>query len=174
MRLGSLFLLLLILAGMSVAQDANQETNFFAGPQYLITSNSPMFLRSIATPTLSLSMPLPAPSFPVPEAVPEPPSPFAGPPPQPDLTRIFWGKPVTGAPETNENLGEIEISSATLSITLPPSLFETGAIGMTTAQSLRERGVGAPLGDTASFWKTHKTHAPRVYTNADLQRLHSS
>ena len=87
------------------------------------------------------------------------------------VTRV---ETVTGAPETNENLGEIEISSATLSITLPPSLFETGVIGITTAQSLRERGVGAPLGDTASFWKTHKTHAPRVYTNADLQRLHSS
>ena len=90
MRLRSLFLLLLILTGMSVAQDANQETNFSAGPQYLITSNSPMFLRSIATPTLSLSTPVPAPSFPVAEAVPEPPSPFAGPPPQRDLTSIFW------------------------------------------------------------------------------------
>jgi len=24
------------------------------------------------------------------------------------------------------------------------------------------------------FWRTHKSHAPRVYTNADVERLHGS
>jgi hypothetical protein len=28
------------------------------------------------------------------------------------------------------------------------------------------------LGESASFWKSHKLHASRVYTNADVERLH--
>jgi hypothetical protein len=41
---------LFALVGFSFAQD----TNFSAGPQYLVTTASPMLLRSIATPSLSL------------------------------------------------------------------------------------------------------------------------
>ncbi len=41
---------LLVLVGFSFAQ----ETNFSAGPQYLVTTGSPMLLRPIATPSLSL------------------------------------------------------------------------------------------------------------------------
>ncbi|MGC2473400.1 MAG: hypothetical protein WA485_03635 [Candidatus Sulfotelmatobacter sp.] len=52
-----LSLLVVSLAGLSFAQD----TNFPAGPQYLVTSGSPMFLQSIATPSLSLSAPMPDP-----------------------------------------------------------------------------------------------------------------
>jgi len=50
MRLGSFFFLLFALAGVSAAQD----TNFPVGPQYLITTDSTLFLRPIATPSLSL------------------------------------------------------------------------------------------------------------------------
>lgn len=50
MRL-SLVLFFLSLTGFSLAQD----TNFPQGPQYLIVTGSPMFMRSIATPTLSFS-----------------------------------------------------------------------------------------------------------------------
>lgn len=52
-----LSLLVVSLAGLSFAQ----ETNFPAGPQYLVTSGSPMLLQSIATPSLSLSAPMPDP-----------------------------------------------------------------------------------------------------------------
>jgi hypothetical protein len=52
---------------------------------------------------------------------------------------------------------------------LPASITDTGVTGTTTALWLRERGYGVPLGDTASYWKTHKPHAPRVFTNADVQ-----
>jgi hypothetical protein len=46
------FLVLVVLAGVSFAQD----TNFSEGPQYLITGGgSPMFFRSLATPSLSFS-----------------------------------------------------------------------------------------------------------------------
>src|SRR5579864_2448594 len=48
--------LLPMLAGSSVAQ----ETNFPVGPQYLITSGSPLFLQPIATPSLLFGSGLPA------------------------------------------------------------------------------------------------------------------
>ena len=46
--------LLFALMGIGAAQD----TNFPAGPQYLITFDSPMFARPLATPSLSLNAPL--------------------------------------------------------------------------------------------------------------------
>ncbi|HTS08896.1 MAG TPA: hypothetical protein VMP68_25220 [Candidatus Eisenbacteria bacterium] len=48
MRLRFCFLFI-VLAGISFAQD----TNFSAGPQYLINTGSPLLLQSIATPSLS-------------------------------------------------------------------------------------------------------------------------
>jgi hypothetical protein len=50
MRLRFCFLVV-VLAGMSFAQD----TNFSAGPQYLINNASPLLLQSIATPSMSFS-----------------------------------------------------------------------------------------------------------------------
>ena len=181
MRLASLLCLLLALTGISAAQD----TNFSIGPQYLITSDSPMFLHSIATPTLSLSAPTPGLSAPASEAPAEPPSVSSAPPFQPDLARIYWrGPEVTenvsemGAKNANENVSqnpsEIEIASAPLPGALPASILDTGVTGMTDAQSLRQRGYGVSVGETASFWKAHKPHASRHYTNADVQRLHQS
>ncbi len=184
MRLASLFctvlvLTVLVLTGVSAAQD----TNFSVGPQYLVTGSSAMFLRPIATPSLSLSAPLsPVPTT---EALPEPSSPFAGAPPQPDLTRIFWGEPASAEKSSEpvtenvtenatENENVIELTSAQPSQPLPASFVDPGVTSMTNAQSLRMWGFGVPLGETAAFWKTHKPHAPRVYTNADVQRLHPS
>jgi hypothetical protein len=165
MRLATLFCLLLVLSGIGAAQD----TNFPVGPQYLITSNSPMFLRPIATPTLSLSTP-PASAgeaAPTSQSVPEA---STVPSSQPDLANIYWGGNVSG--KTSEG-GEIELSS-TEPASVPTSILDTGVTRMTDAESLRQRGYGVPLGDTASFWKTHKPHASRSYTNADVARLHQS
>jgi hypothetical protein len=50
MRMFTLFSWLVVLAGCMAAQDSN----FPVGPQYLITSGSPLFLRPITTPSLSL------------------------------------------------------------------------------------------------------------------------
>lgn len=50
MHLRNVVFLLLILSVVSFAQD----TNFSTGPQYLITSNSPMLLHPISTPSLAL------------------------------------------------------------------------------------------------------------------------
>ena len=171
MRLASLLCLLLALVGISAAQG----TNFPTGPQYLITSDSPLFLRSIATPTLSLSAPLASINGPATETSvsPETSSTSAGLPAQPDLARIYWGGP-TVTENVSGTVSEIELTSAQPPSALPASILDVGVTGMTSAQSLRERGYGVPLGDTAAFWKAHKRRAARVYTNADVQRLHSS
>src|SRR5436305_14060801 len=55
MRATGLLLLLTAFVGICVAQD----TNFPVGPQYLITTNSTLFLRPIGTPSLSFE-PMPA------------------------------------------------------------------------------------------------------------------
>ena len=173
MRLATLFCSLFLLAGISAAQD----TNFAVGPQYLVTSSSPLFLRPIATPTLSLSAPLASLNTAATEVSSESSAASAGLPTQPDLTRIYWGAPEPTAnvsENVTENASEIEITSAQPTSSLPASILDTGVTGMTTVQSLRQRGYGVPLGDTAAFWKTHKSHALRVYTNADVQRLHQS
>jgi hypothetical protein len=164
MRLATLLCLLLALTGISAAQD----TNFSIGPQYLMTSVAPLFAQPIATPSLSLEAPLPSiPSLPQigPTVENEP---FIANPElrrQADLFPIYYGSPATSV---------VEITSAEPSRELPASILDAGVTGMTTVQSLRQRGYGVPLGDTAAFWKTHKPHATRVYTNADVQRLHPS
>ncbi|MFZ0860350.1 MAG: hypothetical protein WB781_15065 [Candidatus Sulfotelmatobacter sp.] len=164
MRLGSLFCLLFLLVGITAAQD----TNFPVGPQYLVTFGSPMFARPIATPTLWLDVPLP----PIP-SLPEV-GPVIGNQPyienpelqhEVDLFPIYYGYPMPSV---------VELTSAEPPRELPASIVDVGVAGITNAQTLREQGYGVPLGDTASFWKAHKPHAPRVYTNADVERLHGS
>jgi hypothetical protein len=171
MRLACLLSLCVSLTGITAAQNAlsGQDTNFSAGPQYLITSDfSPLFARPIATPSISLGAPLPEiASLPVigPVIENQPIAPSSESPRQPDLFPIYYGPPVTNV---------VEITSAELPPSLPASIVDTGVTGIADAQSLRERGYGVPLGDTAAFWKAHKPHASRVYTNADVQRLRPS
>ena len=161
MRLASFCFFLFVLAGISAAQDMN----FAVGPHYLMTSGSPMFARPIATPTLSLDAPLP----PIP-SLPEvgPPvtdQPFVPNPeiPGPDLLPIYYGYAMSSV---------VELSSTEAASEVPQSIIDAGVVGMTNVQALRERGYGATLGESASFWKSHKLHASRLYTNADIERLH--
>jgi len=86
MRL-SLVLFFLSLAGFSFAQD----TTFSQGPQYLIVTGSPMFLRPIATPTLSFSSPISDPY----NGTELSPSHIASPTPRAANTfegEVFWGE----------------------------------------------------------------------------------
>lgn len=164
MRLLGLSCLLVGLVGICVAQDMS----FPVGPHYLMTTGSPIFARPLATPSLSLGAPLPD-IAPLPEVGPiVVDQPFAPNPElehQPDLFPIFYGYPMPSV---------VELVSPETPARLPESMVDVGVIGMTDVSSLRERGYGATLGETASFWKSHRTHAPRVYTNADVQRLHGS
>jgi hypothetical protein len=159
MRFSLLFLLTLVLAVFCTAQD----TSFQVGPQYLITSTTDTrFLRPIATPSLSLDAPL--------QGIPELPQfgatvsdqPYVSHPElaqQPNLFPIYYGYPQIPVVElTGEAPRE-----------LPASINDTGYVALTNVESLRERGFGGTLAEDASFWKTHKRPAARVYTNADLQ-----
>ena len=88
-----LSILVVSLAALSFAQD----TNFPAGPQYLVTSGSPMLLQPIATPSLSLSAPMPDPyvdQTQLAAAVISDPHPTV---PDAFWSDVFWGqdKPVT-------------------------------------------------------------------------------
>jgi hypothetical protein len=161
MRLASFCFLLFVLAGISAAQDMN----FAVGPQYLMTSGSPMFARPIATPTLSLDAPLP--SLP---SLPEVGPPVADQPfvPNPEiqgpvLLPIYYGYPMPSV---------VELTSTQAASEVPQSIINAGVVGMTNVQSLSERGYGVTLGESALFWKSHKLHASRLYTNADVERLH--
>ena len=163
MRLAPLFCLLLALVNISAAQD----TNFPVGPQYLLTG-SPLLARSIATPTMSLDIPLP----PLPEL------PEVGPKVQdqpfipnpitqlgPDLLPIYYGYPMPPV---------VIVVSEESPREVPASLVDSGVVDLINGQSGGQQGYGINLGAVAMFWKTHKTHAPRVYTNADVERLHGS
>jgi hypothetical protein len=165
MRLSASLGILIVLAGLSAAA---QDTNFSVGPQYLMTSGSPLFAQPIATPSMWLEAPLPGiPSLPQvgPSVENEP---FVANPElrrQADLFPVYYGY---------QPISIVEISSAQPLQELPASITDAGVTGMTDAESLRARGYGMPLGDTASFWKYHKLRANRIFTNADVQRLHSN
>lgn len=76
------------LAGLSFAQD----TNFPAGPQYLITTSSPMLLHTIATPSLSFSSAIPdayAGAGLVPSQIS---SSMTAPPSETFLGEVYWGE----------------------------------------------------------------------------------
>lgn len=88
-----LSLLVVFVAGSSFAQD----TNFPVGPQYLVTSGSPMLLQPISTPSMSLSAPMPDPYIDQTQlaaAVISAPRPTV---PDAFWSDVFWGqdKPVT-------------------------------------------------------------------------------
>jgi hypothetical protein len=162
MRFSPAFLLVLLVAPMCSAQD----TNFASGPNYLITTADTRFLHPIATPSMSLDAPLPA----IP-SLPETGGGIADQPyisnldteHQPNLFPVYYGYP---------EIPVIELAG-TPDIEPPPSMHDTG-FAVTDSASLREVGNGMTVGEAAAFWKTHKRTAPRVYTNADIQRLHRS
>lgn len=158
------YCLLFALIGIAAAQDMN----FPAGPSYLMISGSPTFAVSLATPSLWLDSPLPD-IQPLPEIVPVVgQQPFIPNPElqrQPDLLPIFYGYSMPSV---------VELVSPELPAELPQSIAEAGVTRMIDVQSLREWGYGVTLGETASFWKSRKQHAPRVYTNANVERLHGS
>jgi hypothetical protein len=82
---------------------------------------------------------------------------------QPNLFPVYYGHP---------EIPVIELAG-TPDIEPPPSMHDTG-FAVTNSASLRELGSLMTVGEAAAFWKTHKRTAPRVYTNADIQRLHRS
>jgi hypothetical protein len=168
-------MILLALAGVGVAQDSN----FSTGPQYLMNYGSPMFMQSIATPSLSLSAPMPSLGIPAADlGVSSGTSSSTVTLPGPaNLSNIYWGAPAKDEAvnsEVNSPVSEIEITGSEVPSNLPASIFSAGVEETVDAQALRQRGYGVTIGEAASFWKSRKSHAPRVYTNRDIERVHGS
>lgn len=151
------FLLVLLLGGFCLAQD----TNFPAGPQYLIPIGNAQFLRPIETPSMSLNAPLPPlPSLPQigPTITQQPYTTNAALDHQPDLYTIYYGYPeipvieLTGEPPRE----------------LPASINDTGYLA--SARSLHELGFGVTLAQDAAYWRAHKRPVVHLYTNADIHQ----
>jgi hypothetical protein len=162
--------ILFVLSALGIA--SAQDTNFPSGPQYLMNYGSPLFARSISTPSISFTQPplgvgasnatgiLIAGSENQTVLLPNPSA-----PPEIDLFPIFYGGPPASV---------IEISSPSepSSNRLPASILDTGVWQITTAQALRERGYGLTLVEATTDGKAQARHANRVYTNADIERIH--
>jgi hypothetical protein len=163
-----IFCCLLVLVGVSAAQDSN----FAVGPQYLMNYGSPIFAQPIATPSLSLDTPVVASETISEDNVPAPDnetvaaiSEFLS---QVDLFPIYYGTPRVSVIELSfREPGE---RSASLH-PLPISFSESGVVEITDMQSLRLRGYGVTLPEAAAYWKAQHVSLPRVYTNADTERL---
>ncbi|HTW57639.1 MAG TPA: hypothetical protein VMD99_05910 [Terriglobales bacterium] len=190
------FIFSFVEVAVSFAQDRNsQDTNFPAGPQYLMNYGSPLFLRPIETPTLSLlTPPAVTPDAPAEEHSGRPDTPAFGElQTQAQIDWIYWGVRPTGASkqsrqtptahENNENSPnenahnktareEIDLTAAPATQPLPSSIFDNGATAITTPAALRARGYGISLGDYAALVRAHEGHAAHIYTNADIARLH--
>jgi hypothetical protein len=173
MRIFTLSCFLLLITGYSAAQD----TNFAAGPQYLLTG-SPLLSHSIATPTLSLDAPLPpveTSSVSIPDASTG--VAFAANPQlehQADLIPVYYGVDNHYAVST----AVVEISfpegAAESSAALPASIVESGVTELVDAQALRLRGHGITVAEAAAYWKNHKPPTRRNFTNEDVKRLHAA
>jgi hypothetical protein len=157
--------------GLSVGQD----TNFATGPQYLMTFGSPYFARPISTPSISLAGPpldvgasnateglvAGAENRIVPESQPDV-------PPVVNLFPIYYGEPAASVIEISFS----EYGSELPTRELPASILDTGVLQATTVQALRERGYGVTVAEAASRSKATARHAPRIYTNDDIDRMH--
>jgi hypothetical protein len=160
---------LLVLSALAAA--FCQDTNFSAGPQYLMNYGSPAFARSISTPSIALTSPplevgaSNATGVLIAGADNQtvlPPNPDAR--PTIDLFPIFYGTP---AP----SVIEISFPPEASANQLPADFLDTGVWQVTSAQALRERGYGVTIADAAVYSKAHVRHATRVYSNADIDRL---
>jgi len=161
----------------AVGMAFSQDTNFATGPQYLTNSDptnpaSPLFARPISTPSLSLTgPPLGMGADNATEGL------VAGadnqttsPQLQPtvDLFPVYYGVHPVSVIEISSPANPNEPSKSEL----PASILDTGVWQITTAQALGERGFEVTLAEAAAHGKARKRRAPRVYTNADIDRLH--
>jgi hypothetical protein len=159
---------ILFVPGFASAQD----THFASGPQYLLTTSqaSPFFTRPISTPTMSLPNPVLEPGASnaseglAAGAGNQTASPQAQ--PRADLFPVYYGVP-------RVSVVEISFSADQPLQPLPPSILDPGVWQITSSQALHQRGYGLTLIEAAADGKARARHANRVYTNADIDRLHN-
>jgi len=169
MRFTCMLGVVLVLCGIAIAQQP--ETNFPAGPQYLITQPYPTLLQPIATPSyepwvqsgivspqtgeagpIMIASPQTGENAPVTITIPA------------YLPSVYWGYPPPG---------EVEVAPEPVEAprNLPEGYFDTGVTAIASSSWLRDRDYGMTLAQAARYWKEHKLHAAHVYTNQDIERL---
>jgi len=155
MRLSCLLGLVLVLSGISVAQQ--METNFPVGPQYLIPEPPPLILQPIQTPSMQpwepygVTSPQTGEAGPVMITVPA------------DLPAIYWG---AGPPAAVAVPVPVPVPSG-----LPPDYIDLGVSAIATPAWLHQHDSGMSLAQVAQYWKAQHLHATHVYTNADIERM---
>ena len=163
-----IFCCLLFLVGASAAQDSN----FAVGPQYLMNYGSALFARPIATPSLTFDSSTATPGMAAENSVSalesETVSAVSDFPSQADLFPTYYGVPRVSVIEVSYRQPGERAASANL----PAGFFESGGVQVTDMQSLHLRGYGVTLPEAAAYWKGRHVTTPRVYTNADTNRLH--
>jgi len=144
-----------------------QDTSFSQGPQYLSPAGSGAFSQSIATPSMAVSGTYPSLQTGASNATlgntagadlstisMQPEGDVV------DLFTVYYGYPpldlVEGEPAYP---GEPQVGS------------HGGVRRVLTVDELRRMGYGVTLGEAARYWKTNGSHAKRVYTNDDAQRI---
>ncbi len=168
----ALFASFLLIGALGTLQA--QDSNFATGPQYLMNYGSSAFARPISTPSLSLSgsAPLVAATSATADLTSGAANETTLPPtavstPSPDLFPVYYGS----APTQAIAVSFAEISAA--NIELPGSIVGSSIGQFTTVQALRERGYGVSLPEATAYAKAQARHAERIYTNADIDRLHN-
>jgi hypothetical protein len=158
MRFAYVLGLVLIIGGIAVAQQS--ETNFPVGPQYLITQPYPAILQPIATPSYeswqqsATVSPQTGEDAPVMITVPA------------YLPWVYWGYPPPGESEV-----AAEPEPAEAPRNLPQDYIDTGVSAIATPGWMHDHYYGMTLAQAARYWREHKLHASRVYTNQDIERL---
>jgi hypothetical protein len=167
--------ILLVVSTQGIA--FSQDSSFSAGPQYLMTYGSPLFAHSISTPSMSLAGPPPEVGASDATGVLSagasdqnvlPPSPDAL--PKIDLFPIYYGGPPVG--ENSQISFSYPAGPSSLPAEVPPSISDDGVLQITSVQELRGRGYGVTLVEAAANGKARARRANRVYTNADIERVH--
>jgi hypothetical protein len=82
--------------------------------------------------------------------------------------QVYWSvrptqlPPFLYASETRSSNGTAPVATG---------IFNSGVTGILSSDSLPENRPKISLGEYAAYWRTHKVHASRVYTNADVENL---
>jgi len=159
----------LVCLGFGIA--GAQDTSFAQGPQYLAPSTGGgLFTQSIATPSMAVEGTYPslqmgesnatlgnAAGADLSTLTMEPEGDVV------DLFTVYYGYPpldlVSGPEESVAYSAEVGLRP------------RRGMGRVVTVGDLRRMGYGLTLGEAARYWKANATHAQRVYTNDDIQRI---
>ncbi len=152
---------------LTVGLAGAQDTSFAQGPQYMAPAGSGSFSQSIATPSMAVdgtypSLQMGASNATLGNAAGADLS-TIGMQPEGDVVDLFTV--YYGYPPLDLVAGQSEYPGE------PIVASRGGMRRVLTVDELRRMGYGVTLGEAARYWKTNASHAKRVYTNDDIQRI---